>query len=144
MLQTSPTGKSGEQGFTLLEVLLAIALLAIALPILLGLRNFDLDLHQRATELRAATLLAQEKLVEAELVGVYPIGETTGDFRNAPLGAPATVAAGDRAPGYKWKRTIAPTSLPLIREVRIKVSWPRGVSEEAVEVSTYVFAGLTF
>ena len=144
MLQTAPTGNSGEQGFTLLEVLLAIALLAIALPILLGLRNFDLDLHERATELRTATLLAQEKLLEAELAGVYPVGETTGDFRNAPLGAPATVAASDRAAGYKWKRTIAPTLLPLTREVRIKVSWPRGISEETVEVSTYVFAGLTF
>jgi general secretion pathway protein I len=144
MLRTTPTGTSGEQGFTLLEVLLAIAILAIALPILLGLRNFDLDLHARATELRVATLLAQEKLLEAELAGVYPIGEAGGDFRNAPLGAPATVAASERAPGYKWKRTIAPTPLPLIREVRIKVSWPRGMSEETVDVSTYVFAGLTF
>lgn len=144
MLQTLPTGTSCERGFTLLEVLLAIALLAIALPILLGLRNFDLDLHERATELRTATLLAQEKLLEAELAGVYPIGETTGDFRNAPLGAPATVAASERAPGYRWKRTIASTPLPLTREVRVKVSWPRGVSEETVEVSTYVFAGLTF
>ncbi|MGQ0554700.1 MAG: prepilin-type N-terminal cleavage/methylation domain-containing protein [Nitrospiraceae bacterium] len=53
-----------ENGFTLLEVLLAIALLAIALPILLGLRNFDLGLQERASELTAATLLAQEKLLE--------------------------------------------------------------------------------
>ncbi|HEX5646791.1 MAG TPA: prepilin-type N-terminal cleavage/methylation domain-containing protein [Nitrospira sp.] len=144
MLRTSSTSKSGEQGFTLLEVLLAIAVLAIALPILLGLRNFDVDLHERATELRGATLLAQEKLIEAELIGLYPLGETAGEFRNAPLGAPATVAASDRAAGYKWKRTIAPTPLPLIREVRVKVSWPRGVAEESLEVSTYVFAGLTF
>lgn len=144
MPRTSPTGTAGERGFTLLEVLLAIAVLAIALPILLGLRNFDVDLHERATELRGATLLAQEKLIETELTGLYPLGETSGEFRNAPLGAPATVAASDRAAGYKWKRTIAPTPLPLIREVRVKVSWPRGVAEESLEVSTYVFAGLTF
>jgi general secretion pathway protein I len=133
---------AGESGFTLLEVLLAIALLAIALPVLLGLRNFDLDLHQRAGELRTATLLAQEKLLETELTSVYPIGETAGDFSNAPLGALLTVQATDRAVGYKWKRTISPTPLELIREIRIKVSWPRGTAEEAVEVSTYVFAGL--
>jgi general secretion pathway protein I len=134
----------GEGGFTLLEVLLAIALLAIALPVLLGLRNFDLDLHARASELTTATLLAQEKLVEAELSGNYPIGETAGDFRNVPLGTPLGVGVTDRAVGYKWKRTVLPTPLPSIREVRVQVSWPRGATEESVEMSTYVFAGLTF
>ena len=50
-----------------------------------------------------------------------------------------------RAVGYKWKCTITPTPLELIREIRIKVSWLRDELEEAVEVSTYVFAGrLTF
>jgi general secretion pathway protein I len=136
--------ESGESGFTLLEVLLAIALLAIALPVLLGLRNFDLDLHTRAGELTAATLLAQEKLLETELLGVYPVGEVSGDFQNGPLGTPSTIQATDRAVGYKWKRTVSTTPLELIREVRVQVSWPRGATEETIEVSTYVFAGLTF
>lgn len=137
--------ESDEGGFTLLEVLLAIALLAIALPILLGLRNFDLELQERASELRAATLLAQEKLLETELSGQYSIGESTVEFPSIPLGAQPTMQAGPRAVGYKWTRTIAPTPLELIREIRIKVSWLRGEREEAVEVSTYVFADrLTF
>lgn len=133
----------GEGGFTLLEVLLAMALLAIALPILLGLRNFDLNLQAKGAELTAATLLAQEKLTEAELAGQYPVGETTGDFLSTPFGAPSTVQLADRAVGYRWKRTILTTPLELIREIRIKVSWFRGEVEEAVEVSTYVFSGLT-
>ena len=136
---------SDEGGFTLLEVLLAIALLAIALPILLGLRNFDLELQGRASELTAATLLAQEKLLETELSGQYSIGESTGDFPSIPLGVQGTFQATPRAIGYKWKRTIAPTPLELIREIRVKVWWLRGELEEAIEVSTYVFAGrLTF
>ena len=78
MARTLYRTESEEGGFTLLEVLLAIALLAIALPILLGLRNFDLELQERASELTAATLLAQEKLMETELSGQYGIGETSG------------------------------------------------------------------
>ena len=50
-------------GFTLLEVLLAIGILALAMPILLGLRNWDLNLHSRAADITAATMLAQEKLI---------------------------------------------------------------------------------
>lgn len=133
-----------KNGFTLLEVLLAIALLAIALPVLLGLRNFDLDLHARAEELTAATLLAQEKLLETELLGVYPIGEVSGEFQETPLGVQSTTQFPDRAMGYRWKRTVSPTPLELIREVCVQVSWPRGATEETVEVSTYVFAGLSF
>jgi general secretion pathway protein I len=136
-----PSGSEG--GFTLLEVLLAIALLAIALPVLLGLRNFDLDLHARSEELTAATLLAQEKLLEAELLVAYPIGEISGDFQGPPLGVISAIPA-ERAKGYRWKRSIMPTPLQLIREVRVQISWPRGATEETVEVSTYVFAGLTF
>lgn len=131
-----------ESGFTLLEVLLAVAVLAIALPILLGLRNFDLDLQSRAGELMTATLLAQEKLLETELSGVYPVGEVSGDFQAAPLGASSATLATGRAPGYRWKRTVTTTPLELIREVRVQVSWPRGANEETVEVSTYVFSGL--
>jgi len=131
-------------GFTLLEVLLAIALLGIALPVLLGLRNFDLDLHARAGELTAATLLAQEKLIETELTGVYPLGEAAGDFSNMPLGAQPPAKPADRGAGYRWKRIIAPTPLELIREVRVQVSWPRGAFVETVEVSTYVVSGLAF
>ena len=129
-----------ERGFTLLEVLIALGILALALPILLGLRNFDLDLHARAKELTAATILAQEKLIETELGPALPIGETGGEFLPTPLGSQPTAAITSRPTNYRWKRIVSPTPLQLVREVRIQVLWPRGVTEEMVEVSTYVFA----
>ncbi|MEQ1655669.1 MAG: prepilin-type N-terminal cleavage/methylation domain-containing protein [Nitrospira sp.] len=133
-----------ERGFTLLEVLLAVAILAIALPVLLGLRNFDLELQSRSMELTTATLLAQEKLLETELSGSFPIGESTGEFQSPAPGVLSSIAETNRAPGYRWKRSIMPTPLELIREVKIQISWPRGQQEETMEVSTYVFAGLAF
>jgi general secretion pathway protein I len=131
------------EGFTLLEVLLALGILALALPILLGLRNWDLDLHARADELTIATLLAQEKLLETELSKSIALGETSGDFQGTPLGYQSLGDIADRAPNYRWKRTVIPTPLTLIREVKIQVFWPRGTTDEVLEVSTYVIAAPT-
>jgi len=145
------TMKAGEKrgecagGFTLLEVLIAVAILALALPILLGLRNWDLHLHSKANDITTATLLAQEKLVEAELSPVFPLGETIGDFRNPPLGYQAVGDIADRADKYRWKRIVSTTPLQAVREVKIQVLWQDGASDEQLEVSTYVFvSGTTF
>ena len=129
-----------ERGFTLLEVLIALGILAVALPILLGLRNFDLDLHARAKELTTATILAQEKLAETELGPPLPIGEIGGEFLPTPLGSLPNAAINNRPSNYRWKRIVSPTPLPILREVKVQVIWPRGATEEMVEVSTYVFS----
>ena len=137
-----------ERGFTLLEVLIALAILALALPILLGLRNWDLDLHARARDLTTATILAQEKLIEMELGASIslggstpvPFGETGGEFLPTPLGSQATAEMTNRPSNYRWKRIVSPTPLPTVREIKIQVLWPRGEIEERVEVSTYVFS----
>jgi general secretion pathway protein I len=131
------------EGFTLLEVLIALGILALALPILLGLRNWDLDLHARAAELTTATLLAQEKLLETELSKSIALGETSGDFKNTPLGFQSLGDVTDRAPNYRWKRIVIPTPLTLVREVKVQVLWPRGTTDEVLEVSTYVIAAPT-
>jgi len=126
-------------GFTLLEVLIAVAILALALPILLGLRNWDLNLYSKAGDITAATLLAQEKLVEAELSPQFPIGETSGDFKNAPLGYQVQGNTIDRAEKYSWKRIVTTTPLPAVREVKIQILWKDGAVNEQLEVSSYVF-----
>ena len=136
------TAASGS-GFTLFEVLIAMAILALAMPILLGLRNWDLDLHARAADITAATMLAQEKLIEAELSPVYPVGETSGDFRNPPPGYQVPFDIQERAERYRWKRIITTTALPAVREVKIQILWQQGASDEVLEASTYVFAPTT-
>jgi general secretion pathway protein I len=133
-----------ERGFTLLEVLIALAILALGLPILLGLRNFDLDLHARAADITTATMLVQEKLLEAELSTQFPVGEVSGDFRNAPPGTPSTSDMQNRAERFRWKRVITTTPLPNVREVKIQVLWPRGATDDMVEASTYVFSSTPF
>jgi general secretion pathway protein I len=136
-----PSEQSG--GFTLLEVLIAMAILALALPILLGLRNWDLDLQSRASDITAATMLAQEKLIEAELSSVSAIGETSGDFRNPPPGYQVLGDIADRANKYRWKRIVTTTPLNAVREVKVQILWQQGTTDEVLEASTYVFAPAT-
>lgn len=138
-----PCRFTNDFGFTLLEVMIAMAILALALPILLGLRNWDLDLHARAGDITAATMLAQEKLVEAELSPIFPIGETSGDFQNPPPGYQALGDIANRADKYRWKRIVTTTPLNAVREVKIQIIWQQGNQDETLEVSTYVFAPTT-
>lgn len=137
-----------QRGFTLLEVLIALAILALSVPILLGLRNFDLELYGRAADITTATLLAQEELLETELKTVFPLGETSGDFQHPPPGVQTTSQFGssfqNRAEKYRWKRFVTTTPLPSVREVKIQVIWLQGATEEMVEVSTYVFSSSSF
>lgn len=138
-----PCRFANDFGFTLLEVMIAMAILALALPILLGLRNWDLDLHARAGDITAATMLAQEKLVEAELSPIFPIGETSGDFQNPPPGYQVLGDIANRADKYRWKRIVTTTPLNAVREVKIQIIWQQGNQDETLEVSTYVFAPTT-
>ena len=128
-----------ERGFILLDVLLALAILGIALPVLLALGNRDVELLGYARALTTATLLAQEKLVETEIMGFPPVGEQTGDFQNPPPGLSMDAVTQDRWGGFRWTRSVEPTPLEVVREVRVRVSWLRGQTEEMVEVTSYAF-----
>ena len=67
-------------GFTLLEVLVAMAILATALVGLVSLHNRSLQLTIRTDRLSTATLLAQEMLTRTQLEGLRARRQTSGDF----------------------------------------------------------------
>tara|TARA_B100000315_G_scaffold259925_1_gene318117 strand:- start:1622 stop:2065 length:444 start_codon:yes stop_codon:yes gene_type:complete len=115
-----------NQGFTLLEVMISLAVLGVTAIVLLGLRNWDLDTRLFSQKVTIATLLVQEKLVEAELAvdGPPAFGVTTGDF-------------GDRAPGFFWRQTVSATPLTIdVREVKARVSWGQRDEEENFVISS--------
>ncbi len=123
-----PSLRSGRRlrcavGFTLLEILVALAVTAIAFAALLGLRNRDLDLYARARDVTTATALAQARLGDLELEGVGALGETEGTF--------------EEAPGFVWRVEVASTMFPTVREVRVRVGREAGRPDDAVELLAY-------
>ena len=74
---------TGAAGFTLLEVLVAVAIVAIALVAFMGLHLHSLDDTIRAQDLTTAVLLAQGKLAA---MGEFPeTGEAGGKFEGPEL-----------------------------------------------------------
>jgi len=121
MLQ-SP-GRTGTTALTLIEVMVALAIVAVALTALLGLRNRSLAMASFAHHLTEATLLANARITALSSGDVSVTGTTDGE-----------------AAPYRWIEEIRPTPLEGVREVVVTVLWQEGAHEEQVEITTYLFA----
>ncbi len=78
-----------SSGFTLLEVMIAVAILAITLTVLFGSQSQSLSLAAEAKFNTHATFLMQEKLAELESKQLELYNDE-GDF-------------GEAYPGFRWK-----------------------------------------
>lgn len=90
-----------SDGFTLLEVLIAVAVIAIALTGLLGSQTQSVTLANEAKFNTTAAILAKEKMAQLELDGFQGLTHDTGDF-------------GDEFPGYRWELDVGS---PVFEEI---------------------------
>lgn len=118
-------------GFTLLEVMIALAIVAIALVTLLGLSNRTVLVHERIQKLTRATLLAQQLMAEQEVQGAG-VG-AVGEEREGVFEEPFT--------DFSWRIYYENTMIPQVRQVHIQVSWGRAQHNEQVELISFVAAG---
>lgn len=100
-------------GFTLLEVLVALTVIAFAFVGLLGLQGRNIQAVARDQSLTRATLLARELVSQIQFQvatgGLEGLGDSSGTFEGYP--------------GYRWERQVVPTGLDEIREVVVRVIW---------------------
>lgn len=114
------------RGFTLLEVLVAVAVLGLGLVSLLGLHVRNIDLIGRDQRVTEATLLARALMAEVES-GPFPdLGFESGDFEEDYP---------DRYPDLRWEREVTPTPVPNVREVRVRVFAGDGEEESGDDVT---------
>jgi prepilin-type N-terminal cleavage/methylation domain-containing protein len=111
-----------DSGFTLLEVMVAMAVLATAFTALLGLHVRNLEVVARDQAYLEAVLLARTLMTEVELQGAVEVGETSGDFEALFPG---------QYPGFRWERSVSDLGLFDTREVRVRVVPPLGESAAA-------------
>ena len=123
------TARPAQRGFTLLEVLIAVAIMSASLAILLGSVNRNLVLASQSKNQSIASALAQQKISEIELEGYPQVGEDQGTF--------------DEFPGFNWYLRVLPYDIEQlgteIRIVILDIAWDEGnkVFTVATAISNY-------
>ena len=104
-------------GFTLLEVMIAVAFIGIAMLALLSLHQNNLDSVIRAQNLTRAAMLAQQLMSTAE-ADRFPLpGQTHGDFTRDYPG---------QYPNFRWEREVSVLpQFPDVRRVRVSIMYGR-------------------
>ena len=114
-----------SKGFTLLEVMVAVAILSFVLVSLLGLQNSSQRNVMLAEKITTATLLAKRMMTEALSAKMFVLTEDEGEFEEEDF------------KDYTWKKTISPTPIEKLMEVRVAVLWKEGERQEMVELVSY-------
>lgn len=122
-----------SEGFTLLEVMIAVAILAMVLVSLLGLKNRSTQDVMLSEHITTATLLARRIMTETLVTvgtGAIVQKEDEGAFDE------------EEFKDYTWKKTISPMQLEeaggvKIMEIRVAVLWKEGERQEMVELASY-------
>jgi general secretion pathway protein I len=146
-----------EQGFSLLEIMVAVAILAIALTTLLRFHGDTLAVSARAEKYTIAAMLARAKMAELELQidkdmkkGEFPEEKSEEEKFDEPY------------EDYRWKMTIKRVTLPspiqgeegsvesmigrrlteeignMVRELRLEIFWDELGEEQSIDVVTHI------
>lgn len=116
-------------GFTLLEVMIALAIVAIALVSLLGLANRSIGVQERLQRMTRATLLAQEKMTEIELASEA----------KTLVYEPAEGVFAEPFSDFRWHLKFTDTPIPVVTQVTLTVAWGAEERNEAVDLSNFLF-----
>jgi len=130
----APQKDAASRAFTLVEVIIALAILAIAVVALLRLELISIRMTDRADTLARAALLAQARMAET-LGGKYPeIGSESGAEKH--VGGAA----------LRWRVDVREAQVEELRAaqvgdmrtVDVLVTWNRGGPHERVRLTTHV------
>jgi general secretion pathway protein I len=120
---------SSESGFTLMEVMVALSVVAIALVAIYRMHSQTLFMDTRSRFDTVATMLARQKLADIAIADLSDMTIDSGDF-------------GDDHPGYTWRIQSDIVSSDQFREdgpvlKRLQVTISRDGDASEFNLSTY-------
>jgi general secretion pathway protein I len=110
-------GDKFRTGFTLLEVMVAMAFIAITLMAVYDSQSASVSRASEAKFTIKASLLTQKKMAEIDMLEPQDITSDSGDF-------------GDEYPGFSWKIDVEDSSLDIpeevstyLKQIDLTISW---------------------
>ena len=116
-------------GFTLMEMMIAMAILAIALVAVFQLQSQSISMSTDSRFMTTAALLAQSKMVEAETGSTLTNHKEDGDF-------------GLDYPQYTWHLEVGDTQLPQFKKIEVTVTNKLFISGGIYKLLLYKTAGM--
>jgi general secretion pathway protein I len=109
-----PTDRQSEAGFTLIEVIVALAIFSLAALAMLRLQGAALGTTARLDEKSVAAIVARNQAIAVLLQPQPPsIGTSSGEEDN-----------GGRR--WRWTQTVARSPDPRLQQIEIRVAGPAG------------------
>ena len=117
------------KGFTLMEVMIAMAILAIALVAIFQSQSQSISMSTDSRFMTTAALLAQSKMVEVEAASTLANHSEDGDF-------------GPDYPQYTWHLEIGDTQMPQFKKIEVTVTNKLFISRGTYKLVLYKMAGM--
>ena len=115
-------GATRKRGFTLVEVLAALVLLGIVLPVAMRGIALAVNLAATARQREEAAILASSKLNEIVATSLWQNAALSGDF--------------DSQPDYHWAAELHDWDRSTLKQLDVHVFWKFGNNERQVTLST--------
>ncbi len=117
-----------NKGFSLLEVMIALAIVAIALVTLLGLSNRSIMVHATIQKLTRATMLAQQVMNDQELNAAKT--QLTWETQTEKFTEPFA--------DFSWQVSYQDTLIRQVKQVTVVVSWGEEANNEQVQLVSFL------
>jgi general secretion pathway protein I len=120
------------RGFTLLEVMIAVSIVAIVLLAVYRVHSQTLLMNHAASFYTVAPLLAQNKLAELQMMPPEDLVDESGNF-------------GENFPGYSWEVAIQPVETEVLeseaenlKRIDLKLDFNKGERIYSVRTFRYM------
>lgn len=127
----SNPGLIGRGGFTLIEVLATLVLVAVVLPVVVRAMGASAQIGTWSQRRATAAALAEAKLGELVVTGDWELGDDEGDFDPEVYGRHA-----DR---FAWAFTSDEWNSTSFEQLTLTVTWLDGFRDRSLALSTVVY-----